>query len=183
MHKFSHLNADRLERPERYSLLPPKETLERFGLRPGMSVADIGAGTGYFTRAASEIVGNTGAVAAVDMSEEMLEFIRTKGLAENVRTLLSDEYSIPLDDAFSDLTILAFVVHETPDISRFITEALRITKKKGSILILEWKKQVEEHGPEIDERLDINDLLPHLKNLTITHGDVNPSHYYVLIKK
>lgn len=181
MHKFSHHHAERLEQPDRYSLIPPAETLLHFGLRKGMTIADVGAGTGFFARAASEIVGADGAVLALDMSSEMIEFLRAHGIQSNVRLMISEEYVFPLADHCADMTLLAFVVHETPDIPRFINEALRITKPGGTIVILEWKKQSEERGPEKDERLSVDDLVSRLSEYSIRSGDLNGSHYFVTI--
>lgn len=183
MHKFSHHHAERLERPERYSQLPPRDTHLRYGLKEGMSFADIGAGTGFFSRAASEIVGETGRVYAVDMSREMLKYLRKHSHSPIIQTVLSGEYSIPLPDSAADLTLLAFVVHETPDIPRFITEALRITRYGGTVVILEWKKQHEEHGPPMEERLDVHDLLAHLRHVRHESDSANDSHYCVVITK
>ena len=182
MHKFSHHHAERLERPERYALLPPKKTLQHFGLKEGMVFADIGAGTGFFSRAAAEIVGRNGIVYAVDMSPEMLDYIRNTEPGSTVRTILSGEYSFPLPDASADLALLAFVVHETPDIPRFLAEAIRITRTGGSVIILDWKKQDEEQGPEKEERLDMHDLLSHLTGYSFTFGELNASHYFVRIQ-
>ena len=66
MHRFSPERADRLETPERYALLQPRETLLRFGLGAGMTIVDVGAGTGFFTRPAAEIVGPAGRAVAVN---------------------------------------------------------------------------------------------------------------------
>jgi ubiquinone/menaquinone biosynthesis C-methylase UbiE len=181
VHKFSHHHAERLEQPERYSLIPPAETLLRFGLRNGMTFADVGAGTGFFTRAAAEIVGADGAVFALDLSSEMIDILRDKGVQSNIQLLLSEEYLFPLDEHCADMTLLAFVVHETPDIPRFIHEALRITKPGGTIVILEWKKQTEEHGPEKEERLAVDDLLSFLSGYSVRSGNMNASHYFVTI--
>lgn len=48
-HVFKHTEAHKLEDPERLGWLPPADVISRLGLLPGMKVADIGAGTGYFT--------------------------------------------------------------------------------------------------------------------------------------
>lgn len=185
MHKFSPDNALRLERPERYALIPPDATLKQLGLGPGMTMIDIGAGTGYFTRAASAIVGPAGKVYAADMSSDMLAHLHQGGLPGNVETIHSEEYIIPLPDATADLSLLAFVVHETPDIMRFVREATRITKPSGVVAIIEWKKQTEELGPPQEERLDQQDLLTLLADQPgpVHTGDLNTSHYFVLIRR
>ena len=120
MHTFDPGNADRLERPERYELLRPVDTLRQFGLGPSMTCVDAGAGTGFFARAAADVVGPSGRVYAVDSSGEMLDIMRGLGLPPQVRTLQSQAYAIPLADGAADMALAAFVVHEVPDRKRFI---------------------------------------------------------------
>jgi len=57
---------------------------------------------------------------------------------------------------------------------------MRITRPGGSILIIEWKRQKEEHGPPEEERLDQAELLRQLGASNIKEsGELNPSHYFV----
>jgi len=183
MHKFSPQNLQSLENDERYELLPPGETLRDAGLKEGMTFVDVGAGSGYFTRAAAEIVGGKGRVFAVEMSPEMIGILKQKGIGENVKILASKEYEIPIEDTLADLTLLAFVTHENADIRRFIGEAARVTKDNGRILILEWKKQTEELGPPMEERLGQADLRGFLRDYKILEeGSLNRSHYYVVVE-
>ncbi len=60
VHKFNPKDLQKLDNPERRRLLPPEETLERLGLRKNDIIADIGCGIGYFSFAASKIVGTNG---------------------------------------------------------------------------------------------------------------------------
>jgi len=183
MHKFSPENWLRLENEDRRKLLPPEETLKRFGLKDGMTFVDVGAGTGYFSREAANIVGRSGKVFAVEMSPELIQFLQGRGVPPAVEVIRSEEYSIPLQDSVSDLTWLAFVTHETPDIRRFLNEAARVTRNGGKVVIVEWKKQVEERGPEMKERLDQADLRTQLREFELTgEGSLNPSHYYIEIE-
>ena len=183
MHKFSPEKWLRLESEDRRRLIPPEETLRSFGLKDGMTFVDVGAGTGYFSREASNIVGNSGKVYAVEMSQEMVQFLQGRGVPSSVEVIPSDEYSIPLRDSVSDLTWLAFVTHETPDIKRFLTEAARVTRNGGKVVILEWKKQIEERGPAMQERLDQATLKTQLNELAVTgEGSLNASHYYIEIE-
>ena len=183
MHKFDPENAARLERHERYALIPPETTLRRFGVRSDMVVTDIGAGTGYFARAAARLVGPAGHVYAVDMAQAMLDHMRSNGLPENVDPVLSGEYAIPLRTGCADLTLLAFVVHETPDVLRLLREAARVTRPEGRILVIEWKQQVEESGPPAEERLDQVELHRRIAGhfFVKEQGHLNPSHYYSVL--
>jgi ubiquinone/menaquinone biosynthesis C-methylase UbiE len=184
MHKFSPQNAERLENPDRHKLLQPQKTLAKFGLKPGMTFIDIGAGTGFFSRAAAEVVGKKGTVYALDMSEEMLEILKRNGVRDNMKLLHSEEYRLPLPDATGDYALLSTVLHENPDVPKLLDEVARVTKPSGKIVILEWKKQDEESGPPKMERLGENELLPQLSSYEVVErGDVTNSHYYVIIRK
>lgn len=184
MHKFSPDNAQRLERPERYKLIPPGETLRRFGLQPGMRFLDVGAGTGFFSKPAATIVGTTGKVYSVDMSREMLEVLRTGATTPVMEVLLSQEYSIPLPDESADMALLAFVLHENVDRPRLLHEIMRILKPDGRILVIEWKKQKEENGPSMEERLGEEDLMRELSRFVVAEGgSLNDSHYYAIIQR
>ncbi len=180
MHKFSPAGWQKLESEERRALIPPARTLEKFGLDKGMTFVDVGAGTGFFSREASKIVGKEGRVVAAEMSPEMIEILKRQGVPREVEVLQSGEYSIPLPDSVADLTWLAFVTHETPDVPRFLKEAARVTKQHGKIVIVEWKKQTEERGPAMEERLAQADLRGQLDGYRILgEGSLNASHYYI----
>lgn len=185
MHKFEPGNAARLERPERYQLIPPDATLKRVGLSTGMTFVDIGAGTGFFSRAAAEIVGPRGRVFAADIAPGMLEYMTAQGLPPNLTTLLSSEYEVPVSDGIADMTFMAFVTHETPDLLRFVDEAARVTRPGGRIVVVDWKKQSEEHGPPESERLAEEDLLSRLTSgyTILEHGALNPSHYFAVLQR
>jgi ubiquinone/menaquinone biosynthesis C-methylase UbiE len=183
MHKFSPERAEKLERPDRYEQLQPEETLRRFGLRRGVTVADIGAGTGFFSRAAASIVGTSGRVLAVDMSAEMLASLRAQGIPPNMLPVLSAEYRIPLADHTADFVLLAFVMHENEDPLRFLREVGRIARPNATLLVIDWKKQQEEHGPAMDERMGQEEVVSLLKDFVILEqGSLNASHFFVVAR-
>jgi ubiquinone/menaquinone biosynthesis C-methylase UbiE len=183
-HVFSHEHSGKLEDPWRYEILPPAVVLKHLGLSAGMALVDVGAGTGFFTRPAATIVGDRGSVVATDISGEMLAILRKNGVPSNVSLLETDPSSIPLPDETADFVLAAFVVHEAPDVPLFVNELMRLLKSSGTLAIIEWKKQVEEHGPPRDERLDMADLGKHLVGMNIVdQGELNASHYFVRIGK
>ena len=63
-----------LERPERDEYQQPAKVMEALNLTPGMVVADVGAGSGYFTRRIAKAVGETGKVLAIDVEQNMLDY-------------------------------------------------------------------------------------------------------------
>lgn len=178
-HIFDPANALRLERDERHELLQPGHTLARFGVTGGMTVVDVGAGTGFFTRAAARLVGPEGLVYAVDVSQTMLDHHRDLGVPANVRLSLSEPLRVGLPPATADIVLAAFVLHEAPDRAAFLRELTRLVKPAGRVLVFEWKRQEEEQGPPLADRLDAADLDRMLDGLPlIDGGDLNPSHYY-----
>ena len=178
-HIFDPLNALRLEREERHQLLRPSQTLARLGVARGMTVVDVGAGTGFFTRAASGLVGPEGRVHAVDVSDTMLDHLRELGVPPNVSVSACEPLRVPLPAGTADVVLAAFVVHEAPDRRAFLDELARLLKPGGRVLVLEWKRQDEEHGPPMAERLDEADLDRMLDGRRIVDGgDLNSSHYY-----
>ncbi len=148
-----------------------------------MCVLDVGAGTGFFARAAANVVGKHGKVYACDISSEMLASFRRFGVPDNVRLFKSGELSIPLAPKLADFTLFAFVLHESTDIRLFLAEAARITRSGGRIAVIEWKKQAEENGPPEQERLSRDELQSRIDGFeVIASGDLNPSHYFCILR-
>ena len=83
--------ADWLERSERENEENPAKAIEALGFKPGMVVADIGAGTGYYALRIAKLVGPEGKVFAVDVQPEMLRLFEEKrkeaGVANTVSVL------------------------------------------------------------------------------------------------
>lgn len=80
-----------LERPERESFQKPQEVMAALAFRPGERVADLGAGSGYFTIPVARAVGPRGVVWALDIRQPMLDYIAKRVEAEglsNVRLKL-----------------------------------------------------------------------------------------------
>lgn len=183
MHKFSAEKWQRLESDERRKLLPAEEILRKFGLSEGMTFLDVGAGTGFFAREAAKIVGSNGKIVAADTAPAMLELLKGNGLPPQVEVLQSEEYSIPVRDSIADFSWLALVTHETQDVRRFVKEVERCTKHGGKIVIVEWKKQIEEQGPPFEERLDQKELRRSLEDFNVVaEGSLNRSHYFTEIE-
>jgi ubiquinone/menaquinone biosynthesis C-methylase UbiE len=114
----------------------------------------------------------------------LIEYVRQRGIPPNVALLHCSEYSIPLPDRSADFALLAFVLHENAEKDRFLNEIFRVLAPGGRMLILEWKRQVEEHGPPPGERLGETEL-DHLLSrfMLLEGGSLNSSHYYRLIQK
>jgi len=152
-HKFDPANVARLESAERLAWLRPAELLAHVGVRAGMLLADVGCGSGFFTRPAAAIVGPQGHVFGMDPSAEMLQACRERGVPYNVELLQSGESVLPLADASVQFVFLGFVLHEAASRSAFSAELRRILKPGGRLASVDWVPQHEEHGPPTAHRI------------------------------
>ena len=155
--RFDPSRADRLDNPERRRWLPLNEVLAPLRLREGEVVADIGAGTGYFTFPIAEKVNAGGRVEAVDVSPEMLARLQAKladAGVENVRCREGEAGSTGLPGACCDLVFMANVWHEFDDHAAVLAETRRLLKPRGRVAILDWRPDVEpDHGPPLAHRI------------------------------
>jgi ubiquinone/menaquinone biosynthesis C-methylase UbiE len=183
--KFPAEKWERLVSAERHALLDPDRLLERFDVREGMTVADLGAGPGFFTFPLAARVGPSGLVYATDISSGMLEVLKSRGLPPQVRALLAEESSIPVPDASVDVALLAFVLHEVMRPDAFLREVGRILRPGGRFVVLEWVPREEEMGPPLHERLSSarsTELLEASGFTVLERGDANASQYYLVAR-
>lgn len=151
--KFEAHNAGELTRPERHRVIDPVGLLRWAGLREGERVLDLGCGTGFFTRAALQVVGDAGLVVGFDVNREMLRRFRVIENDGRIPLVLNGERELPVRTNAVDFAILGFVLHEVDDPNRILREVRRMLRETGRLLVVEWVKQAEEHGPPQAHRL------------------------------
>ena len=137
-------NAPFFERPERDKEERPEQLIDALHIRPGATVADVGSGTGYFTRRLAEKVGPRGKVYAVDVQQEMLD--KTKATIDkyklaNVEYVLALETNPRLPAASIDLAFLAYAYHEFADPEATMSAIRRALKPGGRVVVLEYAKE------------------------------------------
>jgi ubiquinone/menaquinone biosynthesis C-methylase UbiE len=136
-HVMGHQGASWLERPQRDREQKTGLLVRNLPLEPGDTVADIGAGTGYFSFRMAERVPQ-GTVVAVDIQQEMLDIIESRkreGFPGNVKTVLGTERDPRLPAASIDLILLVDAYHEF-SWPREMGEAMVTALKPGGRLIL-----------------------------------------------
>lgn len=141
-HVMGHLGADWLERPERQQEERPDLLIASLGIRPGQTVADIGAGSGYFTRRLAKQVGIKGKVMAVDIQPEMLEILKNNLEAEgiqNVEMILGQEQSPNLPEASLDMVLMVDVYHEFSYPHEMMTAIRKALKPNGKVVWVEYR--------------------------------------------
>jgi ubiquinone/menaquinone biosynthesis C-methylase UbiE len=141
---MGHLGAAWLERAEREQQEKPEKVLDSLGLRPGLVVADIGAGSGYFTRRLSQRVGSGGSVFAVDIQPQMLELLESRLRKEgvnNVSLVLGIEQDPRLPDESIDLALMVDVYHEFSYPYEMLRALCQALKPGGRVAFVEYKAE------------------------------------------
>jgi ubiquinone/menaquinone biosynthesis C-methylase UbiE len=139
---MGHEAADWLERPEREKEEKPNKLLDALKLKPGDVVADIGAGSGYFTFRIADRVGPKGKVFAVDIQPEMLAIIRQKMKSRNlsnIEPILSTPTDPKLPAGAVDLILLVDVYHELAYPWEMTQALVRSLKPDGRLVFVEYR--------------------------------------------
>lgn len=130
-----------LERPERESFQKPKEVMAALALRPGERVADIGAGSGYFTIPVAKAVGPTGIVWALDIRQEMLDYIAKRLDVEkltNVKLGLVKPDDPQLPAAGVDTILLVDTLHYVQDRAAYAKKLRAVLAPGGRVVIIDY---------------------------------------------
>ncbi|MBC8168045.1 MAG: class I SAM-dependent methyltransferase [Bryobacteraceae bacterium] len=158
--------ADWLERSEREIEELPETALDKIGIRKGMTVADVGAGSGYFTIRLAKRVGSEGKVFAVDVQPEMLAILRTrtaKAKLTNVETILGTEADPKLAKNSVDLILLVDVYHEFSQPQKMLAKLKNALKNDGRLILLEYRKE-DPHIPiRADHKMSVDEARQELE--------------------
>lgn len=144
-----------LDDPERTAWQKPEEVVAMMGLYPGMVVADIGAGTGYFIPHLSRAVGETGRVLALDVEEEMVRYMDT--LVENEEIINVKPRAVPPDDpslppAGVDRVLIVNTWHHIADRVTYAGKIAEGLAPAGTVWIVDFTKE-SPMGPPPSERV------------------------------
>jgi SAM-dependent methyltransferase len=140
---MGHPGAGWLDRPERESEERPSLLIRALGLKPADVVADIGAGTGYFSFRIAPLVPQ-GQVIAVDIQPEMLGMIEDKQRANgirNVKPLLGAIDDPKLAPASVDLVLMVDVYHEFSHPHEMMIAIVRALKPGARVALVEYRAE------------------------------------------
>ncbi len=113
------------------------------GLKPGMKVADIGAGTGLFTVPFALAVGESGKVYAVEIAKNFLTHIRDRAVqagVKNVETVLCTERSVELPESSVDLAFICDVYHHFEFPQASLASLRKALKPGGELVLIDFKR-------------------------------------------
>jgi ubiquinone/menaquinone biosynthesis C-methylase UbiE len=143
--------------PARDAWQKPAQVVEALQLRPGMRVADLGAGTGYFSRYLATAVGDTGTVFAVDPEPAMVAHLRERAEQErtpNVIPILASADNPRLPAGGVDVVLIVDTVHHIDDRINYLRRLRRVLAAGGQVVVVDFKKDMEiPVGPPPEHRL------------------------------
>ena len=135
---------DWLDRPEREEQEQPEVVLKALGLHPGDVVADLGAGSGYFTFHMAKAVGTTGKVLAVDIQKEMLATLQLRAVRLGITNVVEIEASetdphLPVGGV--RLVLMVDVYHELSYPFEVMTKVREALEPGGRVVFVEYRKE------------------------------------------
>ncbi len=136
-----HQMSPLYDHPLRLRYRNPGELLGLFGITPGMTVLDLGCGTGLFTEELARLVGEEGAVHGVEIQAPLVEATRARlqerGLAERCMIHHAGAYALPLENQSVDVAIAIAVLGEIPDRLHALLELYRVLRPGGRLAVSE----------------------------------------------
>jgi len=137
------------EDPKRDEKLQPDRIMDHLGIKEGSNVADIGAGSGWFTVRAARRVGNGGIVYAVDINRDYLDYIENRSKRENfanIRVILGKDDDPLLPAKSVDAVLLLKTYHEVAQPIRLLKRT-REAMRSGALLgIIDRNGKGDDHG-------------------------------------
>lgn len=143
----------------------PRSIIENIELQAGMSVADFGCGTGYFSLPVAKKVGEEGMVYALDILTEKLEVVESQARLQGITNIITKRVNLEnkegsrLEAESVDWIILKDILFQNKNKDQILEEAKRVLKSKGKILLIEWKKEGTSIGPNSKIRISRDELM------------------------
>jgi ubiquinone/menaquinone biosynthesis C-methylase UbiE len=167
LHQDSKAYIAVLEDPKRDQYQKPHEVLMALGLKESETIADIGAGSGYFAFRFARHVGDKGHVYAVDVSPDMIlhmnRRIRDLGL-NNVTTVLSAPDDPLLKDASIDRFFICETWHHIQNQAGYLALMKRMLKPGGQIIMIDFHKKDLPVGPPAEMKISREDLIREMES-------------------
>ncbi|MCC7387091.1 MAG: class I SAM-dependent methyltransferase [Deltaproteobacteria bacterium] len=166
-HRFEHAEdwAKRFDDPSRDAWQKPAEVVALLGLQPGMSVADLGAGTGYFLRHLSGAIGAGGRVFALDVEADMIRYMKARAEREQLANV--EARQVPFDDpalapGSVDRILIVDTWHHLGDRAAYSKKLAAALKPGGGVFVVDFTMETEK-GPPTQHRLTPEQVIAELE--------------------
>jgi ubiquinone/menaquinone biosynthesis C-methylase UbiE len=152
--------------------IQPERILGQIGLLPGMQAADLGCGSGYFSLPAARMVGSKGRVFSIDVQKSVLEQVRKQAQLLNINNLETVWSDLEIVGATKispnslDMVFLVNTLFQIKDKMAALSEAKRLVKPGGTLLIVDWLPGDTGLGPLADKRLNLAEI----KQMAVSAG-------------
>ena len=175
--------------PKRDAFQKPDETVAALAITKGMTVADLGAGTGYFTKRLSGAVGETGTVYAVDVEPNLVVHLRDRAereKAKNVIPVLASLDDPRLPARAVDLVLMVDTFHHLDHRLAYLKHLRTRLRDGGRIAIIDWKEGKLDQGPPPDHKIARAQILKEMKEAGYALADEPaiglPYHYFLVFR-
>jgi ubiquinone/menaquinone biosynthesis C-methylase UbiE len=173
--------------------LDPAKTLEQFGIGTNMIVADLGAGSGFYSLAAARLnKSGSGKVYAIEVQRDLLGRIKDAAEKEQLSHI---EYiwanfeklgGTKLHDHTVDRVIVSNVMFQVEDKPTAVKEIARILKPDGKVLFIDWSESFGGMGPHPDAVFTRTKAIELFRSAGFTEEseiDAGVHHYGIIFKK
>jgi arsenite methyltransferase len=171
-----------LEDPSRDEWQKPHEVVMALDLKPTETIADIGAGTGYFARRFAQ---HAGKVYAVDIDQALLDIAR-KNAPKNLETVLASPDDPRLPEHSVDTIFFCDVLHHIENRPAYYAKLAQVLKPGGRIVVIDFYKKEQPVGPPPSMKLSDQEVIAEFRKAGFTLAkrlDILPYQYYLFFEK
>ena len=162
LHQDSKAYIALLDDPARDAYQKPHEVLMALALKEGERIADIGAGSGYFSLRFARHVGTGGQVLAVDISPDMIVHLNRRirdDRLENIRTILALPDDPLLADASVDRIFICETWHHLENHPQYLARLKKVLKPGGQVIVIDFQNKPIPVGPPAEMRVAREDVV------------------------
>ncbi|MFA5886827.1 MAG: methyltransferase domain-containing protein [Patescibacteria group bacterium] len=182
-----------MNRIKRTALFDIEAILSKIGVEEGQKVAELGCGNfGFFVFPLAHLTGRYGKVYAVDILKSTLEEIGREAKKENLPQItpiwsnLEIFKATKIETSSLDSALLVNILHQSDKKIEILREAIRLLKRGGKLLIMEWKNSDLPFGPSKDRRVKLEALktaIPKIGLSVLEEFEAGPYHYGLILIK
>ena len=150
------------ESPERTKWQKPDQVVQALKLKPGQTVADIGAGTGYFTRRFARAVGLSGKASGLDIEPAMIDYMKADAKKQGLKNY--DPRLVKADDPeltphSADVVFFCDTLHHLDGRVAYLRKLVPALKPGGRVIVVDFKKKALPVGPPPEDKLSREQLI------------------------